>query len=383
MNIYMKDNLCTIYKLEFNRMEQFFKSNGANIVKSPEEGDIMVLGTCAAFDADEGRSVEIMDSVKKYGKKTYIYGCLTVVNPKKVGEAVKFPSWNAKELCENIINNGKVSWEEILLPYDFRTKEDYRVFNKRKKFIGITKGCSFLCTYCPHRLGAGKLVSRDEEDILKQINILNKEDLNTIVLTGIDTASWGRDTGKTFSDLLKSVLEDLREDISVHIAQFNPEGLMDDFYQLVELCKDKRVKELQLPIQTTSQRLLGMMKRYYSIDSVRDFIKSVKSENNGIMFRTDIMVGFPTETVEELNDSIDFAINHFDEVAVYGFEMKDNTEIAALEISGYSNEEIEERRSYAYEKIREKNLLVHSGGQDYCTLLSSDNIKEKIRSGRV
>lgn len=380
MKIYMMDNLCTIYKLQFNKIQQFLIKNKQEIVVKPECADLIIVGACAAFDADEDRAINIINNLKRYDKPVYVYGCLSKVNPKKFVSDYKFSSWESKELCEKICYDNEIQWNDVILPTEFRQKEDYRVYNPKKKFVGITTGCCFKCTYCPHKLGAGELVSRKEEEILNQIKMLNNENINTIVLTGIDTASYGRDIGLNFAQLLNKILKVLRKDIDIHIAQFNPEGLLDDFELLLECCKDNRVKDMQLPIQTSSYRLLKIMKRNYSLELISDFIVNVRSKNKNIIFRTDLMIGFPSETFIEMEESVDYVIKYFDEIAVYGFETKESTEIANYNLKFYDNTEIEKRRVYAINKIKESRLLVHSGGQLYSTLIESDELKELKRS---
>lgn len=354
--------------------------NRYDIVSDPQKSDLAIIGACAAFDADEERSLKLIKEVERFEIPIIIYGCLTTVNPEKVELKNKFPSWCAKELGETIIKDIIYPWDLVKLPSEFRTKEDYRVYNKKKKFVGLTKGCCFECAYCPHKLGAGNLISRNEEEILEQIKQLNTQQIDTIVLTGIDTASYGRDTNKLFAVLLKKILKELRNDISVCIAQFNPEGLEDNLELLIECCQDERIIDIQLPIQTSSKRLLRIMKRNYSTKIIEKFINDVRLKNKRVIFRTDLMVGFPSETQIELEESINFAKKYFNEVAVYGFELKCNTEIALSNLKFYSKQEIEKRRKYVVEKMKSCEILVHSGGQLISTLKEADEIKQELRS---
>lgn len=376
----MEDNLCTIYKLKFNKLNQFLIKNNINIVEDPEDSDLIVIGCCAAFEADEKRAFDMIHKLEKFNKPINLYGCLSKVRNKETNKYTKFCSWDMEKLAENIVSNPTEPWKSVELPEKFRNISDYRIYNPKKKFIGLTEGCSFKCTYCPHKIGAGDIISRREEEIIEQIKKMNSIDVDTIVLTGIDTASYGKDQNRNFAQLLKKVLEILNKNIKIHIAQFNPEGLKDDFELLVECCQDNRTRDIQLPIQSTSNKLLKIMKRDYDTEIVEKFIKLVREKNDNVIFRTDLMVGFPTETTEELDQSINFVIKNFDEVAVYGFELKKDTEIASYDIEYFDATEIELRRRYAVEKIKLAQIMVHSGGQEISTLVSSDKIKEQRRS---
>lgn len=379
MKIYMEDNLCTVYKLLFNKMHNFFKNNGQVIVTKPSEADIIVIGLCAAFDADEFRSSKIISRMEKLCKLIYTYGCLTKVNPGKIGKKIMFPSWDSKGFVESIVKNPEVCWEDTVTPTEFRLKSDYRIYNPRKQLVNISTGCSFDCSYCPHKIGAGEIKSRSQKEILQQVKCLIKRGIQTIVLTGIDTACYGKDLDISFPRLLEMTLKICAKNTNLHIAQYNPEGLSMDFKKMVACCSDNRVSDMQLPIQSSSERLLNLMNRNYSKEIISEFIQAVKAENKRIFFRTDIMVGFPTETKKELHNSIDFVARYFNEVAIYSFELKCNTKIASSGLEFFTANEIKGRKEYAIKKLKSAGVIVHSGGQDIVTLLKADRAKEKIR----
>lgn len=378
----MKDNLCTVYKLLFHKMQSFLVHNGYELVDDAFKSDICLAGVCAAFRADEKRSIALVNDMKKTGKPVYVYGCMTQVNPSRIGSPLQFASWRADYLMKELTREDVSFWNEGSLPNDFRCKSDYRIYNPHKKFIGISTGCSFHCSYCPHQKGSGKIMSLSPKDILGQIRSIDPESVETIVITGIDTACYGVDIGSSFSALLKQILEILDQRVQVHIAQFNPEGLFFNgrtTRELLDLFSDKRIRDIQLPVQTASRRLLKLMHRDYSLNKLEGFITSLRSQNDSVMLRTDLLVGFPTETVAELDRSIDYVCRLYSEIAVYAFEMKKGTPISSLGLPAIDAEEVERRRRHALENIRGAGLLAHSGGQKIKTLLDNDRAKETIR----
>ena len=379
MNVYMQDNLCTMYKLVFHRLAKFLAANGHTIVTDPAEADVNVAGLCAAFEADEGRSDDMLQAMGHNGKPTCAYGCLTRVRPDLTGGVRTFASWQAGELAAALVPDAEVPWESVSLPSEFRSRDDYRVYNPGKRFVGITTGCAFECTYCPHKLGAGEMVSVPRRQILDEVTRLVDEGTQTIVLTGIDTACYGRDVGLTFPELLRDVLDLVRPDTYVHVAQYNPEGLRADPELMARCCADRRVSDFQLPVQTSSSRLLAMMGRDYSAAGVEDFIRRTRRLNDVIMFRTDLMVAFPTETQAELDAGIDFVGRNYDEIAVYGFEPKRSTEIVSTGAAMFDDAEVSRRMNYACQKLTDRGLLVHSGAQVISTLGPSNVEKEARR----
>lgn len=381
MNLFMWDNFCSILKLQFHRMEDFCAANGYEIVRSPENADVIVVGVCAAFEADEQRSCQMLRQQESLGRPMYVFGCMVTVSPQKIRQERFFPTWEYGKLLRALVPSPTVSWGQVKMPADFRVREDYRIYNAKKKYVGVSFGCGFDCSFCPHKLGVGRLVSRSIDDILSQIQGLLQSDVETIVLTGTDTASYGREIGTSFPDLLMRILALPNNNAVYHVAQFNPEGIRREVERrkLVRSCWDERVTDFQLPIQTASDRLLKLMNRRYRIADVADFVESVRLKNRNLFLRTDLLVGFPTETEKELDDSIVFAARHFNEVTVYGYEYKAGTPIGKSGLPFFGKDVIRARVDYAREQIRQGGRLVHSGGQDITSLLISDLKKESLR----
>ena len=276
MKVYIQDNFCTVYKLQSNYIASYARQKGIFITDSKSDADVFILGLCAAFKADEERSIRLIEDTALFGRKILIYGCFTTVREdlaKSFGKTSYYPLWDIQGMLRELeIDCDDFMPEQSVWPSEFRLKDDYRVYDTRKKFIGISTGYSFGCVYCPHKLGSGDLLSRSHAAIIAQIGRdLDSGDAKVFILTATDTAAYGRDIGSSFAALLENVLAELKKRGSkakVRIAQFNPEGLVYDREKLLALCCDSRVEELQLPIQTSSDRLLELMGRNYRISIV-------------------------------------------------------------------------------------------------------------------
>lgn len=378
---YVKDNFCTIYKLKLHQLQRFMENCGYRRVGSPDEASAIISGVCAAFDADEARSVAIMKSSHRSGIPHFTIGCLTEVNRDRLIGDHCYNTWDFDKLARDLTGANVSDYASLPLPSRFATKEDYRVFDPKRRFVGITTGCGFDCSYCPHKLGAGQLESRSIKNIVTDVLLAQNEGATIIHLTGLDTASWGLDLGKHFSELIFQVLHHCDAGLDIHMAQYNPEGLGVGarFDGLAKAFSDPRVVDIQLPIQTASQRLLKLMNRNYELSTISNFISTVRVENPGAFFRTDIMVGFPTESTAELENTIDFVSDNFNEAAVYFYEPKEKTKAVALiqerGLQYFAREELRRRVEFASERLRSRGVLVHSGGQNISTLLKADREK--------
>lgn len=383
MRVYMKDNFCTIYKLKFHQLQKFLETRGLKPVEDLNEADVVISGVCAAFDADEARAISIMKRNAKRHVPHYTIGCLVGVNPDGLVTDFSYRTWEFAKLARDLTGFDDPEYDNAPLPSLFRTKDDYRVYDATRRFVGVTTGCGFECSYCPHKVGAGGVSSRPMDIVIADVKTAIAEGARIIHLTGLDTASYGREIGENFGRLLAAVLANVGNETVFHIAQFNPEGLGsgDDFETLLRACSDPRVVDIQLPIQTGSERLLGLMKRDYRIAAVRSFVKRLKVANPQVFLRTDVMLGFPTETLTDVDETVQLVAGLFNEAALYTYERKAGTPIADVPTEWEITQAEKRRRlKLVSEQLQAAGVLVHSGGQKLSSLLAADKAKSGMDS---
>jgi MiaB/RimO family radical SAM methylthiotransferase len=374
------DDMCTTKKLEMRRIQDFFRLNSWDVTRDPDKADIVICVTCSGWEKLEQKSLETLKGLQYLGDKVIALGCVTDVNPdgvKQVHAGRCISSLQLDKVSE-LIPNPKVKFEEVPEPSVFRTKEDYRLYDLTKRFVNIAGGCSFACSYCPHKVGLGSRISRTEEHILKQIEGLVAEGVRIVVLTGMETAYYGLDIKTDYPNLLKKVL-DFSNVYEVHVSQFHPAGILKYYNRLLPLLQNERVTDIQIPIQTTSDRLLKLMNRPPGTERIGEFLCEVKKRNKVAVLRTDIMVGFPSETMEELDKTLNFVTGVFDEIAVYGFEMRKGLAAEKLMDQSFSKEEIERRVAYGAKIVEERGVMAHGGQQADVSLIEIENRKQIIR----
>ncbi|WP_419786129.1 radical SAM protein [Pseudodesulfovibrio sp.] len=374
------DEMCTTIKLEMRRVQDFFLVNDWEVTTDPDQADLLLCLTCSGWEKLEHNSIHTLQSLQKYGDKVVSVGCVNNVNPEGIravhsGRCIDTHNF---EHIESLIDHPRVTMKELSAPSMFRTREDYRLYDLTKRFVNIAMGCSFKCTYCPHRIGLGPLRSRTRKDILNQIEELKQENLRILVLTGMETAYYGTDIGTTFPELLRDVLA-MDGHFDIHVAQFHPIGVTKYADELLPLFSNPRVTDIQMPIQSTSPRLLKMMGRPQLSERLGDFLHQVSANNSRVVLRTDLIIGFPTETMEELDASIDFASANYDEAAVYGIEIRKGLPTEKYLDQTFSAEELHRRCAYAASRLEKAGTMAHGGQQSEESLLDLEARKQKIR----
>jgi len=382
MKFFIKDNVCVPYKLILSRVNQFLLSNNWENVDDDNDADICIIGVCGAFHSLKKESIKNIQSAQENKIKIIVFGCLVSIAPKEVQSLspdITIPA-TAWQQFETIVNPLIVPLSDIQQSSDFVTIRDYRLYDPSKKFIYIQTGCSSDCPYCPHKLGIGKLKSRAENDILDQVKRLTANGAKTIVLHGNDTGSYGTDLGNTsFPQLIKKVLP-----LSpvVHLTQVNADWAYvykDELFQI--LFTNKKIKEFQVLIQTSSNRLLNLMRRKPVVNHLYPYFRQLKINRKDIILRTDIIIGYPTSSIEEEQQTLEYVTDIFDEVAVHAFERFAHTKIEKMGLPFFNQEKIDDRLRRALEYLKSfPDILVHRGGQVYETMLKIEKPKEKLRN---
>jgi ribosomal protein S12 methylthiotransferase len=385
-----EDDMCTTQKLNLARVQKWIEANAGVVVDSPIDADKILCMTCNGWALLEQRSYDRIKGLDaQFHDKMIVMGCVVDSHPRKVDEIFSGPKVRTRSEEALSFSGIQVLFPEFKVPLEqvpaqsvFRRKEDYRDYNLSKRFINIAEGCSFNCTFCTHKPGLGPRRSRTFDDILGQVAKCVDEDVHVINLMGMETALYGNDVDSSYPELLRAIL-DYSDSYEVHVAQFNPHGIHLHYDALLSLFSNPRVSDIQVPIQSTSTRLLKMMNRKNFADELGPFFKSVRAANRRAVLRTDLIVGWPTETVEERMASLNFAGAHFDEIATYTIELSPDLPAWKYQGQAFSTEELAQILKESREYLNRFDVVAHSGQQDDNTMMSAEEKRRRLRERKA
>ena len=170
--------------------------------------------------------------------------------------------------------------------------------------IQICEGCLGACTFCCTRFARGPLNSYPIEDIVAEARMAIENGACEIQLTAQDTAAFGRDSGEKLSDLIKEVAN-LDGDFRVRVGMMHPKNILNDVDEIIEAMKHPKVYDfIHLPVQSGSDKVLSEMRRGHNISQYKEIVSKFKNEIPGIALAVDIIVGYPTETDEDFNETV-------------------------------------------------------------------------------
>ncbi len=326
---------CKVNAYESEYVLSLFKNRGYEITDSLS--DIYIINTCSVTNQSDAKSRKVINHVLRENKDAIVVvmGCMIEAHKDYDNKDVSIIIGNKDkskvlELVEDYIKNHE---KKKLLYKDFDLEfEDMFISNMEshtRAFVKIQDGCENFCSYCIIPYTRGKQRSKDKDVILKEINTLVKNNYKEIVLTGIHTGHYGSDIETTFPSLLKEItkikgLERLRIS-SIEITELN-----DDFLEVLR-SEDKIVSHLHIPLQAGSDKVLKDMNRKYLTPYFRDKLKVIRSIRPDISISTDIIVGFPGETEEEFQETLEFAREmEFSKIHVFPYSAREGTKAAVM-----------------------------------------------------
>ncbi len=234
----------------------------------------------------------------------------------------------------------------------FRSKHiEYRLKRDKVCYLQISSGCRGKCTYCSEKFTT-KLKSRPLNEIMDAINDGIERGYKLFGLNSDDASAYGSDINSSLEELLENVVK-IDKDISFSIPEFNPNGISN---KVIECLKDKKFIYITVPIQSGSQDILNMMKRPYKIDDVVEKIKKIKENNKKLKINTHVIVGFPGETEEDFNKTLNLIkTGLFDRVKVFMYNDRPNT-LASTMTNKISNEEKLRRKNILLKEMKKQNI---------------------------
>ena len=317
---------CQLNENDSEKISGMIEEMGYTRTDKIEEADLIAFNTCCVRENAEDRLFGKLGEVKKYkeekGTIIAIGGCM--MQEKHMVEKLKksypffdivFGPHTLYKFPEDVYNTLTTRKRiEDILDIDGEIIEGLpiRRDDKIKASVAIMNGCNNFCTYCIVPYVRGRERSRKAEDIIKEIEGLAKQGYKEITLLGQNVNSYmrverekGEDVGQidSFAKLLRKVNE-IPGIERIRFISPHPKDFTDDVIEAIRDC-DKVCKIIHLPLQSGSSKVLKDMNRKYTEEQYLQLVDKMKNKIPNVAFSTDIIVGFPGETEEDFEDTLD------------------------------------------------------------------------------
>lgn len=314
-------NTCSIRE---NAEEKVFGKLGELKRQKAERGTIICFAGCMSQEE------HVIEKIKKsYSQVDILFGTHNIY---------KFPEMLYKELIEHkkvfdVWNIDGEVWEGIPIKRN----------DTKSASVTIMNGCNNFCSYCIVPYTRGRERSRKPEDILKEVEQLAKDGYKEIMLLGQNVNSYNGGDGYSFANLLRDIDKIKGIDI-VRFMSPHPKDFKDDVIDAIADCKSV-CKVIHLPLQSGSTKVLKDMNRGYTKEQYLELVKKIREKVPNVTFTTDIIVGFPGETEEDFEDTLDVVRQvEFEQVFMFIYSVRKGTRAERME--NHIPEEIKSERFY-------------------------------------
>ena len=283
-------------------------NGGHTLATSSRDSDLNLIVTCSVKDATANKMINRIKRLKS--KPLIVAGCLAKSEPKTVerfssSASLMGPNSIGKTL--QIINHTISGRRTVELADTDITKTGLPKvrLNPVVGIVEIASGCMSDCTFCQTKLAKGDLKSYRVGDIVRQVTEEVNDGCKEIWLTSTDNGCYGLDIGTTLPRLVDQVSE-IPKDFMVRVGMMNPmymPRIKDDLIKSFE--SGKVYKFLHVPVQSGSDQVLHDMKRGHTESTFRDLVKKFRKKFEKFTISTDIIVGFPTETQEDFEKTLE------------------------------------------------------------------------------
>jgi MiaB-like tRNA modifying enzyme len=283
-------------------------NGGHTLAQDPAESDLNLIVTCSVKDATASKMVHRIKQSES--KPLVVAGCL----PKAERQTVEKFAQNASMMGPNSIGKTLQVIETTLGGSKIVALEDTDLskvgipkirLNPVVGIIEIANGCMSECTFCQTKLAKGDLNSYRIGDIVRQVKRELTDGCKEIWLSSTDNGCYGLDIGEDLSSLIDQVIQ-IPEDFRIRIGMMNPmfmPRIRDNLLKSFE--NDKVFRFLHVPVQSGSNEVLNNMKRGHTVETFKDVVKKFRIKFDSFTISTDIIVGYPTETRENFEETIE------------------------------------------------------------------------------
>ena len=274
--------------------------------------DIAVYNSCAVTE-EAIRQVKYSIRKKRRDEpntKIVVTGCAAQIEPQSFLEMEEVDkvlgNSEKRDISSHLLRNNNNLVSDIMINEDPLNSLRNGYKSKTRAFVEIQNGCNHRCTFCVIPFGRGNLRSKSKEQIIKEINNLINEGHKEIILTGVDIASWNMENKKEASlgILIEYILSEAPRLERLRLSSMDVIGFDEKLIDLI--ANNKRIlPHIHLSLQSGDNLILKRMKRRHLREDAIDLCDQLKQKRPEISFGADLIVGFPTETEEMFQNTLD------------------------------------------------------------------------------
>jgi MiaB-like tRNA modifying enzyme len=308
-NIHVKSYGCSANTADAEITRGTLAENGYTLVETPEEADINIILTCVVKTPTEQKVSKELRQLEASGKPLIVAGCMPKSMTKQVKKLVPTASLVGPDDIEHITDavDHTLRGEQVIYIDGEATDRTCLPRIRENKLVHIapiSTGCLGNCSYCIVKFARGHLYSFPADKIVSDVANAIKEGCREVWVTAEDTATYN-DNGVQLHELLDRITA-LEGDFRVRVGMTTPNSLSKILDKMItSMQSPKLYKFIHIPIQAGNDQILQAMRRKYTVQEFKTVVNRLREAIPEIGISTDIICGFPGETPEQFQDSLD------------------------------------------------------------------------------
>ena len=335
---------CKLNFSETSTIGRLFTDAGYAVVDFTAGADVYVINTCSVTEHADKKCRKVVKEALKYSPHAYvtIVGCYAQLKPTEIAEiegvdmvlgaAEKF---RIVEFISDLTKQPKaVVHQQNIEKVNHNFIAAYSIGDRTRTFLKVQDGCDYPCTYCTIPLARGGSRSDTIENVVNRAQQIAESGVKEIVLTGVNLGDFGIRDGKRedkFFDLVKA-LDEVEGIERIRISSIEPNLLSNEIIEFVASSK-RFVPHFHIPLQSGSNKILGLMKRRYQRELYTERVAKIKAVMPNCCIGVDVIVGFPGETHDDFLDTYQF-LNELEISYLHVFTYSEREQTEAAEMKG-------------------------------------------------
>ena len=344
---YVETYGCQQNEADSEKLRGYLIQSGYRMISEAEGADVVILNTCAIREHAEQRvfgNLGALTHTKRRHPAQKIFLCGCMAGQEVVSSRIKasYPHvdgvfsthhlWQFPEILWKVLDGKKRQFYITDEPGSIAEGIPQQRDSQLKAWVSIMYGCNNFCTYCIVPYVRGRERSRQPEDILRECRTLIESGVKDITLLGQNVNSYGKDLscGVDFADLLEQIAQ-IPGDFLIRFMTSHPRDASNKLFDTMAKY-DKIAKQLHLPFQSGSSRILKAMNRHYDRETYLEKVRYAKQVMPNLVLTSDVIVGFPGETEEDFAQTLSLIEQvHYDSLFTFIFSPRPGTPAASME----------------------------------------------------
>ncbi len=342
---------CKLNFAETSTIARSFPEDEFERVPANQKADIYIINTCSVTDVADRKCRQ---AIKKFihrspGAFIVVTGCYAQLNPEEIASIPGVDlvmgtneRFDIQGYLKNVSKKGRAEVHSCELSPADRFMHSYSAGDRTRSFLKVQDGCDYKCTYCTIPLARGKSRNPPIKTLVEEAESIAASGVKEIVLTGVNTGDFGKSTGESFISLLRELIK--VEGIERYrISSIEPNLLTDELIEMSS--REPRIMpHFHIPLQSGSDKILGLMRRRYNRDLFAERIEQIRSKLPLAGIGADVIIGFPGETEEDFNDTYLF-LKDMPLSYLHVFPFSERPGTIAITLPGKVSHQEKERRS--------------------------------------